>query len=488
MISETICFKKRNVASNLLKILLLIILFCLPNKIFSQKKEIYVRTIEEIIVIDGESNEKSWTIANEIGNFVQWFPTDSLKATNKTNVKIIRDKENIYLLIKSAINKKEYVIESLRRDWGGRALDGVSFTFDTFNDNTNAYFFGVSPAGTQRESLVFNGGNDYGRDIDSSWDMKWYSEAKIYENYILTEVKIPLKFLNFPEATKSWGFNIYRFDSNTNERTVWSPVSRNQFIINLAFLGKMVFEDPLGKWVKDEKDDRLLRQRKPDDAGPYYKRYSEGIDNDGDGKYNEDWPGGIDPNRNYPGNWSVNQRGSGAFPGSEVELRSALDFIYDHPNIAASQSLHSTGGVILRPPSVPEMKLPNADLMLYMALSERGLKLTKYGLATSVYQWNWPRGSKNTGKGQLRRSKDGKAAGWKHYYKKSKLSFYSLLSGQGVIHMGFSGFMSTASFGFEYNLSKRTQIKIGGLGLIISDGTTSGEVGALPFFGLNFLF
>ena len=80
------------------------------------------------------------------------------------------------------------------------------------------------------------------------------------------------------------------------------------------------------------------------------------------------------------------------------------------------------------------------------------------------------------------------SAGWKHYYKKSKLSFYSLLSGQGVIHMGFSGFMSTASFGFEYNLSKRTQIKIGGLGLIISDGTTSGEVGALPFFGLNILF
>ena len=247
MISEIIYFKKKPVSSNSLNILLLIILFCLPNKILSQKKEIYVRTIEEIIVIDGESNEKSWTIANEIGDFVQWFPTDSLKATNKTNVKIIRDKENIYLLIKSAINKKGYVIESLRRDWGGRALDGVSFIFDTFNDNTNAYFFGVSPAGTQRESLVFNGGNDYGRDTDSSWDMKWYSEAKIYENYILTEVKIPLKFLNFPEATKSWGFNIYRFDSNTNERTVWSPVSRNQMIINLAFLGKMVFEDPLGK-------------------------------------------------------------------------------------------------------------------------------------------------------------------------------------------------------------------------------------------------
>jgi len=174
---------------------------------------------------------------------------------------------------------------------------------------------------------------------------------------------------------------------------------------------QMRVEDPSGDWVKDEKDSRLLRQRKPDDPGPYYERYSEGIDNDGDGDYNEDWPGGIDPNRNYPGNWSIKQRGSGAFPGSENELRSALDFIYDHPNIAASQSLHSSGGVILRPPSVPEMKLPNADLRLYIALSERGLNITNYGLATSVYQWNWPRGSKNSGKGQLRRSEDGKIKG-----------------------------------------------------------------------------
>ena len=45
------------------------------------------------------------------------------------------------------------------------------------------------------------------------------------------------------------------------------------------------------------------------------------------------------------------------------------------------------------------------------------------------------------------------SAGWKHYYKKSKLSIYSVLSGQGVIHMGFSGFMPTASLGLEYNLS-----------------------------------
>ena len=77
------------------------------------------------------------------------------------------------------------------------------------------------------------------------------------------------------------------------------------------------------------------------------------------------------------------------------------------------------------------------------------------------------------------------SAGWKHYYKKSKLSFYSVLSGQGVIHMGFSGLMPNASFGLEYNLSKRTQIKIGGMGGILLDGT-SVDVGVFPFVGLNF--
>ena len=247
MFSGTLFFKKKNNWLESLSVLFFYLLLISSSKTFSQKKEIFVKTIDELITIDGKSDEKSWSIANEIGDFTQWFPTDSLKATNKTNVKVIRDKENIYLLIKSFISDKNYVIESLRRDWGGRGLDGVSFIFDTFNDNTNAYFFGVSPAGTQRESLVFNGGNDYGRDTDSSWDVKWESEAKIYEDYILSEVKVPLKFLNFTEGTSSWGFNIYRFDSNTNERSVWSQVSRNQMIINLAFLGKMVFEDPLGK-------------------------------------------------------------------------------------------------------------------------------------------------------------------------------------------------------------------------------------------------
>ena len=43
--------------------------------------------------------------------------------------------------------------------------------------------------------------------------------------------------------------------------------------------------------------------------------------------------------------------------------------------------------------------------------------------------------------------------GWKHYYRKSKLSISSVLCGQYVAHMGFMGFLPTVSLSLEYNLT-----------------------------------
>ncbi len=170
-------------------------------------------------------------------------------------------------------------------------------------------------------------------------------------------------------------------------------------------------QTPNGDWTPSEEDPRVLRRRRPGDAGPFYDQWTEGIDNDGDDEYQEDRLGGVDPNRNYPGNWSAGQRGSGPFAGSEVEIRALMDFAAAHPNIAASQHFHSSGGVILRPPSVPDWELPESDLELYLRLAERGLEVTGYDLATSVYDWSWPRGSGNRKSGQIWRDQEGNLQG-----------------------------------------------------------------------------
>ena len=213
----------------------------------SQSREIIVKTTDKSIVIDGLGNDEAWKDANEIGDFFQYFPADTSKANYQTSVKIIRDRNNLYFLAKSFTKDQNIVVPSLRRDWTGWGIDNLTFLFDTFNDQTNGFQFGTNPEGVQRESLMSNGMNDWRRDNNSSWDTKWETEAQIYDGYILNEIKIPLKFLNFPEGSKSWGLNINRYNSSENEWTNWIQRPRNQFIHSLAYLGKMTFEEPLGK-------------------------------------------------------------------------------------------------------------------------------------------------------------------------------------------------------------------------------------------------
>jgi len=81
--------------------------------------------------------------------------------------------------------------------------------------------------------------------------------------------------------------------------------------------------------------------------------------------------------------------------------------------------------------------------------------------------------------------------GWKHYYKKSRLSISSVLCSQYIAHLGFMGFLPTASFTIEYNLVEWAQVKLGGMGLMLLGGTSGedgGDTGVLPFLALNFRF
>ena len=65
-----------------------------------------------------------------------------------------------------------------------------------------------------------------------------------------------------------------------------------------------------------------------------YDVFSEGVDNDGDGLFNEDPPGGVDFSRNFTFNYPYFQVGAGPHQVSEPETRAVADFLFDHPNIA----------------------------------------------------------------------------------------------------------------------------------------------------------
>jgi hypothetical protein len=181
-----------------------------------------------------------------------------------------------------------------------------------------------------------------------------------------------------------------------------------------GYIVQMRQKDPKGEMKISEKDPRrMVRKAKDETGGTYYKIYSEGIDNDEDGKINEDsFSMRFLSNRNYPGNWKPQtiQRGGGKYPMEESVTRAEVDFIADHPNIAIYVQHHCCGRVILRPPTTASDKdfKYKRDLELYKVASARCLEHSGWDLATSVYDWNYPPGTPNKKSSQIYRDKEGK--------------------------------------------------------------------------------
>jgi len=240
--------------------------------------------LKEPIKLDGVLDEAIWMDAEGWnGDFMQYFPSDTSKAQVNTRVKIAFDDNNIYLAAIMENNEdRDYISTSLRRDYRGEANDGVTFVFDTFNDKTNAFQFGVNPYGVQREGLLSNGGSR-SEDLSLAWDNKWFAEATILEDRWVVEAIIPLSTIRFQDGSQNWNVNFYRIDSHLPERSTWAPIPRNFSIISLAFSRKLIFEEPL---KKNSANISLI----PYIAGRTSKNFIEGTEEDftpavgGDGK------------------------------------------------------------------------------------------------------------------------------------------------------------------------------------------------------------
>ena len=212
-----------------------------------------VKYISDDITIDGVESEKIWEEANVGNDFWQWRPEDDVKAIKQTEFKAVFDDENLYFLVKAYTKEKKFTVYSLKRDFSTASADYVQLIFDTFSDATNAFQFQTNHLGLKGDVLVSGGNRDYRTDRNSSWDAIWYVESKLYDDYYLTEIKIPFNQLYFINGAKRWRFNMYRSDTQSLEHSTWVNIPQNQSIGNLAYMGEFNFEKPLGNSKKPVK-------------------------------------------------------------------------------------------------------------------------------------------------------------------------------------------------------------------------------------------
>ncbi|MFC1660864.1 M14 family metallopeptidase, partial [Gemmatimonadota bacterium] len=157
--------------------------------------------------------------------------------------------------------------------------------------------------------------------------------------------------------------------------------------------------DDRASMVVDEKDPsgRLLRRAQGDEEAEWVVT-SEGVDSDGDGRFNEDGIGGLDLHRNYVENWrpepgldrtgrGYTQRGAGQYPLSEIETRSVVVWLLQNPNVSVANVMDTRVPMHLRPPSTSasEERMYPEDLAFYEYFDSLGMSITEYPWAGDVF-------------------------------------------------------------------------------------------------------
>ncbi len=158
---------------------------------------------------------------------------------------------------------------------------------------------------------------------------------------------------------------------------------------------QMRIADPTGDWKASDRDPRLMIKRGPDEeGGQYYRLFDEGLIENYDGVMI--LPArplaGLDFNRNFPFEWRPegHQPGAGDYPGSEPEIRAALEFIAGHPNIYGAITYHTFSRAILRPYSTKsDDEMDTADKWVYEAIGERGTEITGYPCVSVFHHFRY---------------------------------------------------------------------------------------------------
>jgi len=188
-------------------------------------KKVTALYTEDEIVVDGILDEHDWSLAQPATDFIQNDPLMDAPATERTEVRILYDDENLYLGVYcfDSGGGNALVLTDVRRDYNPRESDHFSAIFDTFDDNRNGVVFGSNPGGGKREGQV---GTD-GAEVNFDWDTIWEVKSQITDSGWQIEMAIPFTSLRFPEGEgQVWGVNFSRRIRRKNEADYWSPIPR----------------------------------------------------------------------------------------------------------------------------------------------------------------------------------------------------------------------------------------------------------------------
>ena len=261
----------------------------------------------------------------------------------------------------------------------GKSVGGIELWVLTVTD--------FSKGDHKRKPGMWVDGNIHGNELqgsEMSLYLAWYLTESFNDNKFIQELLAEKVFYIAPSLNPD-GRAIYSEQPGylrsgilplDNDRDGSVDEDDAQDLNGDGFITQMRKRSPNGRYIADPRYPNRMILAPNGVKGEYELLGNEGLDQDGDGRVNEDGKGGYDPNRDFGFSWQPNFLQSGAlkYPFSLPESRAFSEFFMSHQNIAGAQSFHNAGGMLLAPPGSEgdQSKLSRSDYAVYEAIGKQG--------------------------------------------------------------------------------------------------------------------
>ncbi|MEM9052327.1 MAG: DUF5916 domain-containing protein [Bacteroidota bacterium] len=224
------------------------------------------------IELDGKLVEEVWQKAQRIDQFTQRELVLGDPATERTEVAVLYDEENLYIGVWAYDSEPEKIVaKELRRDFDFDLDDNFIVILDTYLDKRNGFMFVTNPNAARADLQVFNNGGSRNEFWNGVWDVRTTRSSEGW----FAEFKIPFYALKYrPDQNEQiWGINFERNIRRKREQVRWQGWGRDFQITDINQAGQL-------RGLKKLRNERFIEVK------PYALGGAESVDGEEDGVLN----------------------------------------------------------------------------------------------------------------------------------------------------------------------------------------------------------
>ena len=174
-------------------------------------------------VIDGKLDDPAWATAIKFDDWKTFKPDIDKDPSQKTVAYLTYDANNLYFAVRCFDTEPGKVKAAMSKRDAIDADDIIGFIIDTFNDQQAGFTFMLNAQGIQEDGMMNVQGN-----VDSGFDMIWYSRGQVDDQGWTVEARVPLQSLRFPnKKILTMRALFFRFFTRTSEQATSPPINPN---------------------------------------------------------------------------------------------------------------------------------------------------------------------------------------------------------------------------------------------------------------------